>query len=598
MTVATECSATSSLGVVAAGHPDEVAAGLAMLAEGGNAIDAVVAAAFMGYVVEPAMCGIGGYGRLSAFDAAIAASSSPSITTCARPAAARPDMFEIDEAKGLKYYETPYTKGLQGRARAAGGRGPRRRRRSLLDPAQARAPALGSGAAAGHRRGPGRARGLLVAALEARRERGRHPRRARRWRPCSCPTAACRARPARSSRPSGCPGRSRRRADAASPSGVPPASMKARSPTRSPKPARRAAASSARGDLASYRPRILQRDAAALPRPRLYHLLRSRGLRGPQHPRPFRPQGACGADSLAFRHLMAEALAAAFVDNIAHYGDPDFGPPGPPPRSPSRALGDRRAAMLDLDRALASAGRRDRSRRRATRAIAERRSRPSPGRPSSPARPRWPRPIARATWRRSCTSVSASFGSHGRGAGNRHHPQQRHGQFRPAARPAQLDRARQDADLRRAGAGRARETATRSSPPPAPAATASPRPSCTRSSTGTISACRSPTRSPRRASIARARRPMSTPASIPRCATGSRSSAITSSSQVDDPGLNAFGRVSAVSRSRERRAPRRLRPALARCGGRASGAALASAPARPDLAPIGLEIGLHRKMGL
>src|SRR5262249_41271248 len=28
-------------------------------------------------------------------------------------------------------------------------------------------------------------------------------------------------------------------------------------------------------------------------------------------------------DGLDFRHLMAEALAAAFVDNIAHYGDPD-----------------------------------------------------------------------------------------------------------------------------------------------------------------------------------------------------------------------------------------------------------------------------------
>src|SRR5262249_46509576 len=29
------------------------------------------------------------------------------------PGAARADMFEIDEAKGLKYYETPYTKGLK-----------------------------------------------------------------------------------------------------------------------------------------------------------------------------------------------------------------------------------------------------------------------------------------------------------------------------------------------------------------------------------------------------------------------------------------------------------------------------------------------------
>ena len=105
-------SATSGSGAVAAGHPAEVRAGLAMLAEGGNAFDAVVAAAFMGYVVEPAMCGIGGYGRLSAFHAASGELFRSTITSRA-PAAARPDMFEIDETKPLKYYETPYTKGLR-----------------------------------------------------------------------------------------------------------------------------------------------------------------------------------------------------------------------------------------------------------------------------------------------------------------------------------------------------------------------------------------------------------------------------------------------------------------------------------------------------
>jgi gamma-glutamyltranspeptidase/glutathione hydrolase len=57
-------------------------------------------------------------------------------------------------------------------------------------------------------------------------------------------------------------------------------------------------------------------------------------------------------DALEFRHLMAEALAAAFVDNIAHYGDPDFVGPGAAAALSDPALGARRAAMLTLERAL------------------------------------------------------------------------------------------------------------------------------------------------------------------------------------------------------------------------------------------------------
>src|SRR5438876_7360039 len=111
-TEARRSAAQSERGVVAAGHADEVVAGLAMLEAGGNAIDAVVAAAFVGYVVEPVMCGVGGYGRLSAY--LVAQRRTISVDHYIRaPGAARPDMFEIDEAKGLKYYETPYTVGLK-----------------------------------------------------------------------------------------------------------------------------------------------------------------------------------------------------------------------------------------------------------------------------------------------------------------------------------------------------------------------------------------------------------------------------------------------------------------------------------------------------
>src|SRR5258708_18089402 len=58
------------------------------------------------------MCGIGGYGRMSAYVAERRELISVDHYLRA-PGAARPDMFEIDEAMGLKYYETPYTRGLK-----------------------------------------------------------------------------------------------------------------------------------------------------------------------------------------------------------------------------------------------------------------------------------------------------------------------------------------------------------------------------------------------------------------------------------------------------------------------------------------------------
>ncbi len=100
-------------GVVSAGHPDAVAAALALLRAGGNAFDAIVAAAFASFVVEPAQCGLGGYARLAGFDAD--ARRLVSVDGYLRaPAAAREDMFEIDDSRGLKYYETPWTRDLKG----------------------------------------------------------------------------------------------------------------------------------------------------------------------------------------------------------------------------------------------------------------------------------------------------------------------------------------------------------------------------------------------------------------------------------------------------------------------------------------------------
>jgi gamma-glutamyltranspeptidase/glutathione hydrolase len=101
---------TGDKGVVAAGHEDAVAAGIAMLEAGGNAWDAIVAAGFASFVVEPAQCGIGGYARLAGFEAGTQRMVSVDAYLRA-PAAVTETMFEIDTAKPLKYYETPWTVG-------------------------------------------------------------------------------------------------------------------------------------------------------------------------------------------------------------------------------------------------------------------------------------------------------------------------------------------------------------------------------------------------------------------------------------------------------------------------------------------------------
>jgi gamma-glutamyltranspeptidase/glutathione hydrolase len=55
-----EAPVYSSNGIVAAAHPLTVSAGLAVLQNGGNAVDAAIAAAAVAAVVMPEMCGLGG----------------------------------------------------------------------------------------------------------------------------------------------------------------------------------------------------------------------------------------------------------------------------------------------------------------------------------------------------------------------------------------------------------------------------------------------------------------------------------------------------------------------------------------------------------
>src|SRR4051794_32662051 len=100
----------SRRGAVSAGHPLEVAAGLAMLAAGGSAIDAIVAGAFVACVVEPNNVSIAGYGHLSAYLAAedrfLTVDHSPRA-----PRRATPDMFEVVSDPAPEAHDWPSTVG-------------------------------------------------------------------------------------------------------------------------------------------------------------------------------------------------------------------------------------------------------------------------------------------------------------------------------------------------------------------------------------------------------------------------------------------------------------------------------------------------------
>ena len=103
---ATRNEVIAERGVVAGGHPAEADAGVRIMAEGGNAIDALVAAAFTGFVVEPDSCGVGGYGRLSIF----LGDRQEFVTIdhyVRAPGRATATMYDLDPASGSMYYGWP-----------------------------------------------------------------------------------------------------------------------------------------------------------------------------------------------------------------------------------------------------------------------------------------------------------------------------------------------------------------------------------------------------------------------------------------------------------------------------------------------------------
>jgi len=99
-------------GVCSTGHPLSAQAGVAIMKRGGNAFDALVGAAFTAFVMEPESCGIGGYGHISAFVAKQREFLSIDAY-CRAPGEAYASMFEIDESVPPTYYGHPLTKDRQ-----------------------------------------------------------------------------------------------------------------------------------------------------------------------------------------------------------------------------------------------------------------------------------------------------------------------------------------------------------------------------------------------------------------------------------------------------------------------------------------------------
>jgi gamma-glutamyltranspeptidase/glutathione hydrolase len=318
--VYTRAEVEGERGVAAAGHPAEAEAAIEMLAAGGNAIDGLIAAAFVGFVVEPASCGVGGYAHTSVWHAGLRRLLTFDAYVRA-PAKARPDMYAIDRGAAFHYYGHPATEG-------------REAERGFLSPAV-----------------PGAVRGLA----DVHAACGRLP-----WRRLLEP--AIRAAEA------GVPftwqlkltiadheAEIRELPDTAAillPGGNPPrtpyntpdgdrldttalAATLKRIATRGADGFHRGPVAEAIGSYVTRNGGILSADDLAGFRTRIVA------------ERPARYRGhdyvACfdqvayealnilegydlarhGPDSFAYRHLAAEALALAFVDSIAHYGDPD-----------------------------------------------------------------------------------------------------------------------------------------------------------------------------------------------------------------------------------------------------------------------------------
>jgi gamma-glutamyltranspeptidase / glutathione hydrolase len=348
--VARGTEVVSERGALACGHPREVEAGLRMLEDGGNAVDAVVAAAFTGFVVEPASCGLGGYGHMAAFLAE--SGDLVSVDHYVRaPALARPDMFEVDDSDPVTYYGWPRVRERRNDwgaisvavPGAVAGLCAAQERFGRLPREQVLAPAI-EAAEAGVQ-----VSWELVLAITARMEQIE-----------ALPAAAALLLPG--GRPPTLP------EDGASPAIAERIDFHGLARTlreiadkgtagfyvgpvaeRIVREVRAGGGILSAEDLAEYRPRVSLEQGG-----------RYRGRRYSTAGDPLGYEvlnilgqfdlSAFGSGSWEFRHLMGEALGHAFADDMQHYSDPAIGP-SPAAGLASEQFGAVRAADIRLDRA-------------------------------------------------------------------------------------------------------------------------------------------------------------------------------------------------------------------------------------------------------
>jgi len=341
----------SDRGVVSCGHIQEAEAGARILEQGGNAVDAVVAAAFTGHVVEPVSCGLGGYGHMALFLAETRQLVSVDHYVRA-PAAARPDMFEIDRSRPTTYYGWPHAVDRQNEwgaisvavPGAVSGLCAAHERWGRLPLAQVLEPAI-EAAAAGVR-----VSWDLILNIVGRMGEIE-----------TLPNAA--ALLLRDGRPP------RLADDGGHPDGPVERIDTSRLAKTLQEIARRGAAGFYGGwvaeaierevragggiltaeDLAAYRPKITVEPGA------WYRGIRYSTASDPVAYEALNILGcfdlaAFGPESTEYRHLMAEAMGHAFADNMHHYADPDFGP-SPVNGLASPGFAASRAAGIRLDRA-------------------------------------------------------------------------------------------------------------------------------------------------------------------------------------------------------------------------------------------------------
>ena len=84
------------------GDPVAVKVGQKILKDGGNAIDAAIATAFAVGIVSPSKCGVGGYGGHAMISLAGGKKTIAIDFDSMAPAAARADMFPLDEKGQVK----------------------------------------------------------------------------------------------------------------------------------------------------------------------------------------------------------------------------------------------------------------------------------------------------------------------------------------------------------------------------------------------------------------------------------------------------------------------------------------------------------------